>query len=235
MALQHFICLLMLCTGPICLPQLYTCNIHHVCSRPIALEPKQHLSLQSPQHLKYLGSRILLYGNTSCTFQLELIVSGDISPNPGPVPKLNTDVTSSTLKKQSLISYDREYLLSLNPVSLNYTPTRPINHKVWSRVKDFTFRIGTKPRGKRGGRRKNLHKWRNIQVCSASSDDNCIPTLISTGQPRLGEPTWNSEAQTSSELNVSQEQAPLILMCPTKSSEQRCASLISALECPFSE
>ena len=35
-------------------------------------------------HAKYQGLRILYYSNSYCTFQLQLIKSGDIHPNPGP-------------------------------------------------------------------------------------------------------------------------------------------------------
>ncbi|XP_038074822.1 uncharacterized protein LOC119742729 [Patiria miniata] len=35
-------------------------------------------------HAKYHGQRILYYSNSHCTFQLQIIRSGDIQPNPGP-------------------------------------------------------------------------------------------------------------------------------------------------------
>ena len=143
---------------------------------------------RTPQHLKYLGRRILLHSNDVCTFQLELIISGDISPNPGPDPNVNSNIStpdSSTQKKQSVISYDRDILLSLN-TKCNIPR---LSYQVWDKIS--TLGINSwKKRGKRGGRRKNwLTNWDNIQhipalsnvVNSTSSTPiaSVIPTLTS--------------------------------------------------------
>ena len=54
-------------------------------------------------HQQYLGTRIRFYANTVATFQLELTVSGDINPNPGPVEPCS----------KLAVCYSRDYLLSL--------------------------------------------------------------------------------------------------------------------------
>ena len=152
---------------------------------------------------KFLGIRIPFYSNSCSTFQLELLASGDISPNPGPVTSPKTDViTYSTPKKQSLlISYDRDILQSLNP-ALNNSTTKPsaINLKIWSRVGEFKFRLGnksSKPRGKRGGRRKNLPKAEPDTYTNQADDlIKHIPVLTTTRTKttptRLRETTSNS-------------------------------------------
>ena len=62
------------------------------------------------QHVKYLNTPVLYYGNSSSTFHVELLVSGDINPNPGP-----ESLSKDTLEKPVGISYAREHLLSLKP------------------------------------------------------------------------------------------------------------------------
>ena len=128
------------------------------CTSSVLLCSKQTLCYkQPPRHLKYLGSKILLYDNAVCTFQLQLIVSGDISPNPGPElnVKSNQQTYVSTLEKQSITSYscDRDTLLSLD-TKCNI-PRLPSN--VWDTINDLRINSSssTKRRGKRGGRRKS--------------------------------------------------------------------------------
>ena len=62
------------------------------------------------QHGKYLYTPVLYYGKSSSTFHVELLVSGDINPNPGP-----ESLSKNTLEKPVGISYTREHLLSLKP------------------------------------------------------------------------------------------------------------------------
>lgn len=64
-------------------------------------------------HVKYFSSRILYYSNSSSTFQFDLLVFGDISPNPGPENLTNYVASSSA-------SYDRDDLLRLRPDVCNY-------------------------------------------------------------------------------------------------------------------
>ena len=64
-------------------------------------------------HVKYFPSRILYYSNISLTFQFDLLVFGDISPNSGPENLTNYVASSSA-------SYDRDDLLRLRPDVCNY-------------------------------------------------------------------------------------------------------------------
>ena len=45
---------------------------------------------QQIHHLKLLKCPISYYKNSSATFHLELLISGDINPNPGPETLINT-------------------------------------------------------------------------------------------------------------------------------------------------
>ena len=59
-------------------------------------------------HHRYLATRIPYYGNSTSTFQLELLISGDINPNPGPV---SSNDLKRNLAQLSPISYNCDELL----------------------------------------------------------------------------------------------------------------------------
>ena len=65
---------------------------------------------QQIHHLKYLKCPISYYNNSSATFHLELLISGDINPNPGPETLNNTPTNATQLHE---ISYSRDELLNL--------------------------------------------------------------------------------------------------------------------------
>jgi hypothetical protein len=103
---------------------------------------------QQLQHLKYLGTRICYNVNTTATFQLQLLLSGDISLNPGP-----NDLNVTEYKYQSQIRYCPDNLKSLNKYSNEAAPL--LTPTLWKHIKSLKIcaRI-PKRRGKRGGRRK---------------------------------------------------------------------------------
>ncbi len=78
-----------------------------------------------PKHLKFQGNRLAYYANTTSTFQLQLLIAGDVNPNPGPI------IYDSTLEKQSHAStalppnnprqYSRYELLQFKVTNLQRT------------------------------------------------------------------------------------------------------------------
>ena len=126
---------------------------------------------------KYSKCRILYGCNSTATFQLRLLVSGDINPNPGPGEHLTNNSCASETQQRQRITYDRSFLLLSNP-AWSHLPLQTIEHDLdkllyrtrrnRGRVNESTwseFRecgIQARQRGKRGGQRKQ----RDISIVS---------------------------------------------------------------------
>lgn len=90
------------------------------------------------QRTHFCDRRLSYYSNTVCTFQLEILRSGDVQPNPGPtaensaVPLRSTEPThlmcasgiNGATGSSRSISYDRSELLLLNHTH-GVTPNGP--------------------------------------------------------------------------------------------------------------
>ena len=63
-----------------------------------------------------MKTRIPYYHNSDATFQLHLLVSGDVNPNPGPS---HHTTTSDVLNVGHRITYDREKLLEFKDFGTN--------------------------------------------------------------------------------------------------------------------
>ena len=112
--------------------------------------------------VKGIGSCMLYYSNTDATFRLKLLVSGDVSPNPGP---LNSEECGNTFPVERHFvhnvndkSYTRLDLLQFNVLPINQQ-WNFLHPNVMRRI--TSLRISRNPnlrkrahRGKRGGRRK---------------------------------------------------------------------------------
>ena len=104
--------------------------------------------IQTPRHLKFLGTRVAYYSNATSTLQLDILTSGDVNPNPGPEVCVNKTITELDYRK------------------ITYTPDKPdklkaLNNSSYSlctNVVDCLKQLGIKHRrthrGIRGGRRK---------------------------------------------------------------------------------
>ena len=107
-------------------------------------------------HVRYLCCRLPYYDNCTATFQIELLISGDINPNPGP------DTTPITVSKFTAISYTCDQLVQISNAS-------PAKHVLSSSVLNRLNCLGilnistsvSKPnhhykthRGKKAGRRR---------------------------------------------------------------------------------
>ena len=53
--------------------------------------------LQTPRHLKFLGTRVAYYSNATSALQLDILTSGDVNPNPGQEVCVNKTITESRL------------------------------------------------------------------------------------------------------------------------------------------
>lgn len=128
-----------------------TCTLKGVTVLPHEMWKTQQLHKRG-----YLGSRISYYSNAVSCFQLELLVSGDINPNPGP------EVTHPICNWHQLpdrIIYSRDELLQLNDVSYSMNVKCVLNPSILERINDIG--VLNKPynsykthRGKKAGRRR---------------------------------------------------------------------------------
>ena len=106
-------------------------------------------------HKGFLKANIPYYSNCSASFNIKLLVSGDIQPNPGP-DNSPTILTSESLKK-SRIKYSREEL-QVHQYGRQAVPYN-LSADVWRKITDLRISI-KKPthRGCRGGSRKQRKK-----------------------------------------------------------------------------
>ena len=69
--------------------------------QPTASTCTLHKNQQQIHHLKFLKCPVSYYDNSSATFHLELLISGDINPNPGPETLINTPTNATLFHKIS--------------------------------------------------------------------------------------------------------------------------------------
>ena len=100
--------------GPPCLPN----SIYY---------HRQNATILQVHRLKFLGTRIPYYGNATATFQLDILVSGDISSNPGPDCSANKDIVD--LHTYSRITYKSEEHMKMSQSS------SPISTIILNRIK----------------------------------------------------------------------------------------------------
>ena len=100
------------------------------------------------------------YNNLSATFHQELLISGDINPNPGPETLINTPTNATQFHE---IFYSRNELLNLR--NAPFTDITALSYSALSQLNCFGV-LANRPqtyrpthRGKKAGRRRteNLH------------------------------------------------------------------------------
>ena len=125
---------------------------------------------------KYCGTQISYYPNSDATFQLLLLRSGDVSPNPGPSNSGHDDVSHAKHHNQR-ISYDRVSLHNLRPSGKTYSNL--LSHEVFERVK--TLGILRKRKTHRGGKgaRKRQRQPESLdhQELKSFADSSRLMTL----------------------------------------------------------
>ena len=123
--------------------------------------------VRSPSNKRagFHGTRLAYYSNATCTFQLELLKSGDVHSNPGPQTTVNERTTEfcnthkPSLRMSSQCSraksYSRTELLNLFHIKHSVTSS------VWNTIRSLGINDKAKTRrGRKGGR--NRRKKPNI-------------------------------------------------------------------------
>ena len=160
-------------------------------------------------HCKYLKHRLFYYKNSTATFQLQLLKSGDVHPNPGPTTEHALRDHNAQLHLHSIsynrtgerIVYNREFLLQSNPAWKHLrvkTVTKSLNHaihklsknrgmlheNVWTRIKGLGIQAHL--RGKSKGQQKDKRAQTIATKMTVSSPSpSSIPVLISTVRKRI--------------------------------------------------
>ena len=169
----------------------------------------EHYGKQHPRHDKYMSLRIPYYCNSSATFQLQLLTSGDINPNPGPLSCNNIPRSSSS--RLSPINYDRDELLHLNlasgSIGLNYTLDPSVLDHIKHLGINVTQSINSRcnrrtHRGKKGGRR------RMKQLPTSILPTSILPTSIDShhlsvqSNKNLRFAVWNAHSIKSKDTST---------------------------------
>ena len=110
------------------------------------------------KHLKFLHTRIPYNVNSTATFQIELLKSMDVNPNPGPTCSTARSTCQTSpqydISPTSRYTYSASSLVAMNPYRYETNlPKLPTD--TWNTIK--TLKINRFPinrRTKRGGRRK---------------------------------------------------------------------------------
>ena len=140
-----------------------------------------------PQHHKYLPQHISYYGNSSATFQIDLLIlAGDVNPNPGP-PNEDTSDNPRSTSSSTRISYTNDELRQLNCVPKVSRCT--LNPSVLDYIQSHSKPRRTH-RGKKGGRRRKRRNDHDAPVCllnsrSVRAGKNKSPNPKTTQRPSL--------------------------------------------------
>ena len=130
----------------------------NACETPIHANKLQGIGFSFKlHHMKYFACRIPYHPNSSATFQVDLLVFGDISPNPVPDDIINSSVSP-------LISYNRDELRHLHHVvstsdnSLFRIPPSVLSHieSLGIQRKQYRTRAPCPPREESGSEKKKI-------------------------------------------------------------------------------
>ena len=204
---------LLLSHGLICQPGRPGDDLVPVLTRSTAI--LHHGGMQQFKHHRFLGTRVSYHGNTCATFQLELLVAGDVNPNPGPEHKptavqIVPDCTSarSTRTTNPLVTpaynYTSQQLRNINCHSTHLRLPSLVCANITA------LGLNRKRRGKRGGRRP-------ICISNHSSDFNTTHKIPVVSHPNnFSKPTvqGNKRGVCLENLkSVSSSDASLINFC----------------------
>ena len=148
--------MLLLLSGPLCLNESsleYSYSLQPTSTWMLHIKQQIH-------HLKFLKCPISYYNNSSATFHLELLISVDINPNPGPETLINTHTNATQFHE---MSYSRNELLNLR--NAPFTDTTALSFAALNQLNNCFGILANRPqtyrpthRGKKAGRRmENLH------------------------------------------------------------------------------
>ena len=153
-------------------------SLHFGCAKP-----SQHTPVKtSIRTLKYLGTHIWYYSNSTATFQIPLTVYGDKEPNPGPHPKIsncdrqrrprfhlwktsddNEEPTACRLGLNVYYSHFNDHPSSC-PSFYHASQSFRLDYDVWKRIHELG--ISRKRKTHRGtkGRRRSKNTDTNLQT-----------------------------------------------------------------------
>lgn len=171
----------------------YTCNAAH----------KQQL-----RHFKFLSQRIPYYCNSSSTFQLRLLISGDVDPNPGPGP-VGSDLSKPTSTQSRLVSYNRDELFQLKHAPNSIVSNQSLHPSILDHMKYLGILQNPSKkrlthRGKKGGTRR----LKNLPRSSLPAYPHCGPTntghrLAKPNAQRLRFALWNAHSINAKDKSTS--------------------------------
>ena len=150
-------CLMLLCHG--CQLQHHECALDFSC-----LNTHVHSSQSCVLKGKYVGTPVQYYANSESTFQSLLLISGDISPNPGPDNvKSNLPQKDNSHSITSYYKYDSQTLHSLNTRNhFHFKSWFDTNQTAWSRI--VSLGINRRRKTHRGRRSKHTHVGNYIRL-----------------------------------------------------------------------
>ena len=141
---------------------------------------------QQLRYLKFLATRISYYSNSSASFQIDILIYGDINPNPGPPNKNNTETTNFHHVKKV---YERSELLLLQPTS----PALPLS--VQSYINSLEIPTKKNRMTHRGHRRRH-HQSHGSSV-STNQGTNPLTNQLLPAKTSLGSSNfalWNARS-----------------------------------------
>ena len=121
-------------------PTAVPADLSHGVLQCLPLPLPLHLPLISCKELstqskyKFGGSRLHYYSNCTSTFQLKLLVSGDVNPNPGPATHecphdgSHDEGNRSSFTADNRLVYDRSFLLQVQHENLLSQQKLPMGH-----------------------------------------------------------------------------------------------------------
>ena len=133
----HYICLtiFMLFGGQMC--QMINQGNHMPCLEPPHLfcnhQSTPIIQWNKLTRSKFLGTRIPYTRNSCASFQIDILVAGDINPNPGPeTPRFE--------QTKSRLVYTSEQLLALNSYNGTRKSLPKLQTDVWTRITSLGIR-----------------------------------------------------------------------------------------------
>ena len=179
------------------------------------------LSSQKHQiyHLKYLKLTISYYDNSSSTFHLELLVSGDINPNPGPELSNNSshpDASKSNYSASPSVSYSRSKLFDLRNKAKSPNSTHCLPPDILTHIQNLGI-LAEKPHHRRThrGKKAGCRRAKYIPVCAEQRHDpflqaemdrysnpNNFAQFPSSSQNNIKAALWNARSTRNKTLSV---------------------------------
>ena len=158
-----------------------------------------NLSSQQPKPARrFVGGRISYYPNSDASYQISLLLDGDICPNPGPVAEANRGCRPTPVKES--IAYNREQLFNVSRHDTCHQKLSPI---LWRNL--TSLGISCRKRTRRGRRagvsRRNQN--RNFSPLPSTKRDR-----VEESRPKESSPESVQDSALR-EVNMVKRQVPV--------------------------